>query len=344
MLDLSRTDIARLHALIEGAERITLVAHTRPDGDAIGSTLALSAFLQARGKDAAVLLPDRVDDNLRFMLRDGEPLIYTDDPDAACRRIAGSDLLFCLDCNAWNRTAGMEGALARSTARKVLIDHHIGPDTAAFDLCFSRTEISSASELLYWILLSLPGMDGQAAKLPPASARALLTGMTTDTNNFANSVYPSTFEMAGELIAAGVDREGILACLYNNYPERRFRLMGHLLRDCMTITPEGIAYMILRKADRNAYGITEGDTEGFVNLPLGIDRVRMSLFLKEEDGLFRVSIRSRKELSANQLARTFFHGGGHAQAAGGRLCWPEDIPHPDAAEPWLLRTLASFLS
>lgn len=343
MLHLPLNDISRLHALTKDAERVAIVAHTHPDGDAIGSACALCAFLQSLGKEACVILPDSVDQTLKFMTQDVVPLVWTDDPASAAAIISSRDLLFCLDCNAWDRTAGMAEALSGAKAAKVLIDHHLGPDTEAFDLCFSKSDISSASELLYWILLTFPEVGADASKLPEAAARSLMTGMTTDTNNFANSVFPTTFEMAADLIAAGVDRDAILASLYNNYHERRFRLMGHMLKDVMTITPEGAACMILRKDDRQAYGVNEGETDGFVNLPLGIGSVRMSIFLKEDEGHYRVSIRSRKDLAINQFAKDCFHGGGHAQASGGKLYWPADIPGPDAAESYVLAALKDFL-
>ena len=160
-----------------------------------------------------------------------------------------------------------------------------------------------------------------------------MAGMTTDTNNFSNSVYPSTFGMASQLLAAGVDRDAIIDSLYTNYRETRFRLMGMLLKDRMTITPWGTAYMIINKDIAAEYDIKEGETEGFVNMPLGIRKVRMSFLLKEEDDRFRVSVRSKKGISANRCAAEFFNGGGHEQAAGGKLIKGRDLSaEPDIAE------------
>jgi phosphoesterase RecJ-like protein len=151
-----------------------------------------------------------------------------------------------------------------------------------------------------------------------------MTGMTTDTNNFANSVYPSTLIMASTLLAVGVDRDYILSRLYNQYSESRLRLMGHMMKDLLRITEDGAAYIILDLKTQREYDIKEGDTEGFVNMPLSVADVRMSLLLKEDVDRIRVSIRSKKGTSANRCARLHFNGGGHENAAGGRLSIPID--------------------
>ena len=340
---MGENSIRTLDGLIEAAERITIAVHTHPDGDAAGSGAALLSYLrERRGKDAVLLLPDPLPDSLTFVLpRDGV-MVYEEVPETACGRIAASDLLFGLDFNAFDRTGGAEIPLRESRAEKVLFDHHLSPDRAAFDLVFSRTEVSSACEILFDTLLALPDIAGDAGKLPAACTYALMTGMTTDTNNFANSVFPGTLRMASALLAAGTDRDDILARLYNRYRENRFRLMGYLLSEVLRITPEGVAYMILRKEDQLRFNMRQGETEGFVNLPLGIDRVRMSLFLTEQEDHFRVSVRSKKGTSANRMAASRFHGGGHELAAGGKLYFPADIPGPDDAQAYILKGIEGF--
>jgi phosphoesterase RecJ-like protein len=340
---MGENSIRTLDGLIEAAERITIAVHTHPDGDAAGSGAALLSYLrERRGKDAVLLLPDPLPDSLTFVLpRDGV-MVYEEAPETACGRIAASDLLFGMDFNAFDRTGGAEIPLRESRAEKVLFDHHLSPDRAAFDLVFSRTEVSSACEVLFDTLLALPDIAGDAGKLPAACTYALMTGMTTDTNNFANSVFPGTLRMASALLAAGTDRDDILARLYNRYRENRFRLMGYLLSEVLRITPEGVAYMILRKEDQLRFNMRQGETEGFVNLPLGIDRVRMSLFLTEQEDHFRVSVRSKKGTSANRMAASRFHGGGHELAAGGKLYFPADIPGPDDAQAYILKGIEGF--
>lgn len=340
--------IQKLHDLITAATRITVAVHTHPDGDALGSGLALVRFLTGvMGKDAILALPDSIPQTLSFMTagdRMERVIAHSEDPEKAEGRIASSDLLFCLDCNAFTRTAGLEGALRSASVPKVLIDHHLNPDTESFDLVFSKTEVSSASEVLFWTLLGLEEVGGDAGKLPDGSIQALMTGLTTDTNNFANSVFPSTLEMASKLLEAGADRDGILSALYNSYRENRIRLMGHMLGEMMKITPDGVAYMILDRKTQEAFDFQQGETEGFVNMPLAIQSVRMSIFLTEEEDRYRVSVRSKKGTSANMYARTYCNGGGHEQAAGGKLLFPLDLDSPEAAEGYILSTTSSFFS
>lgn len=315
--------------LVENARTVATVSHTHPDGDAVGSSLGMAEWLRSLGKDVTTVFPDPIPATLQFMLSDeakGKCLIYTEDPDEVRQLLDRCDLIICLDFPAAHRTEAMAEVLCAASAPKVQVDHHMDPQADLFALSFSEEEISSASELAFWV------MDAAGAELPLSAATALMTGMTTDTNNFANSTYPSTFEMASRLLELGVDRDAILERLNWSYEERRLRAMGRLLTQ-MKVTDKGAAYMILYAADSADFGLKEGETEGFVNLPLGIRKVRMSLFLKETDeGHFRVSVRSKQGTSAAETARKHFHGGGHERAAGGKLYFPQDIPSPaDAA-------------
>lgn len=343
MQALDPADVQRLETLLASAKRACIVVHTHPDGDAVGSGAAMLAYLrQCRGLDARLLLPDSAPASLSFALPAEGVIDAACEPDSARAWIAGCDLLFCLDMNTFSRAEALAVPLRESQARKVMIDHHLNPDRAVFDLIFSEMELSSTCELLYWLLLSLPGV-GTAGRLPGAVLGSLMTGMTTDTNNFANSVFPSTLRMASELLAAGVDRDALLDRLYHDYRENRLRAMGACLQERMRITPEGAALMVLDRAFLRRFDLQDGETEGFVNLPLGIGRVRISLLLREDDGHFRVSIRSKEGVSANRLATEVFHGGGHECAAGGKLYFPEDVPGPDQAEDFLVDVTARFM-
>ena len=320
MTPIDEIALTRLDDLFGTARQITTVSHIHPDGDAIGSSLALYHWLKARGKDVVSVFPDPIPDTLTFMAEGLPPesvLSFSASPGQTRRRIAGSDLLVCLDFNTFSRVEQMESLLSEATARKVLIDHHRHPERALFDLAFSDTEVSSTAELLYYLLRALPG------ELPLASATALMTGMTTDTNNFANSTYPSTLRMASQLLEQGVDREAILAQVLRHFRINRLQLLGDLLHDRLRLRDDGLAYMILDHDLQHRHDIREGETEGFVNLPLTAATVRLSLFIKEEADCWRVSIRSKQGVPAGDLARDHFAGGGHLLAAGGRL-YPED--------------------
>ena len=341
-MNICEQDIQKLDAFIEGAKEIVITAHIHPDGDAAGSTNALLGYLRSRGKDnARIVYPEPLADTISFIAAGTDCRMLLDpltSPEESMSAIAGADLIFCLDCNSFARTGPLEDAMRSSSARKVLIDHHLAPDSGAFDLVFSTPEVSSACELLYNVLLALPDVGGDVSRFPKPSAEALMAGMTTDTNNFSNSVYPSTFAMASGLLGAGVDRDGILLKLFNEYRENRLRMMGWLLYENMRITDAGVAYMIITSDTADRFGIREGETEGFVNMPLAIGRVKMSILLKiDGNGYFRVSVRSKKGYSSNLCATRYFHGGGHENASGGRLFFPQDIPSPDEADGYVER-------
>lgn len=326
MKAIDATYIQKLDQMLQKSAKTVIVTHMKPDGDAAGSTTAMYHFIrQHNGADVKIVLNDGFQRALEFLLDENcrkDICIYSEDPESAAGYIAGADTIICLDFNAFHRTDRLCSLLEESPAQKVLIDHHLYPELNRFSLAFSETGISSACELLYYILMAMPQTGQDARRLPKAAATSLMTGMTTDTNNFANSVYPSTLAMASSLLDAGVDRDYILSCLYNQHSESRLRLMGHMMKDLLTITEDGAAYMILDLKTQKKYNVQEGDTEGFVNMPLSIAGVRMSLMLKEDSDRIRVSIRSKKGTSANTCARMFFNGGGHENAAGGKLNMP----------------------
>lgn len=347
MMTFPAESINTLHSKLSAASRPVIVTHMKPDGDAIGSSMGMYHLLtQIYSSDAKIALADPAPGYLDYLMPESltdNIFIHSQRPEETERTILDSDLIICLDFNAFHRTDTLCDPLEKSKAEKILIDHHLSPETEKFKLVFSVQEISSASELLYHIMMQLPAIDGKATNLPREAATALLTGMTTDTNNFANSVFPSTLEMASKLIEAGVDRDMILSKLYNRSKESRLRLQGHILKDLMKITEYGVAYVVLDKATMQMYNIEEGDTEGFVNIPLAIDKVLMSIFVKEDNGYARVSIRSKKGTSANMCSKQHFNGGGHENAAGGRLYIPKDIADITEAAEYIEKHTRIFM-
>ena len=344
-IDLQMTN--RLNIMLSEAKSIVITTHMKPDGDALGSSMAMHHFLRMNGKSSRVILPQRQPSNLDFLISEesrNHISIHEYCKEEAEEAVSSADLIICLDFNAFHRTDGMESVLAGSKAAKVLIDHHLNPDKDSFDLIFSETQVSSASELLFHILMAMPQIGNDASKLPAEAAVALMTGMTTDTNNFANSVFPSTLRMASALLEAGTDRDMIISMLYNRFSESRLRLMGHMMKDLMTITSDDVAYIVLDRATQLQYQVAEGDTEGFVNMPLSIESVRMSILVKEDEDRMRVSIRSKKGTSANRCARLHFNGGGHENAAGGKLLIPNDIASISDIAGYIERHTHTFMT
>lgn len=333
-------DIANSAALLgrmaAASHKVATVAHTHPDGDAAGSSIGMACWLESLGKEVRCIFPDPTPSTIDFVYkgeRKEKTLFFSKEPEAVKTWLQDCDLIVVLDMNDVKRSEGLSDILKAHPAPKVLVDHHLEPSRDQFALTVSETEISSASELVYWLLKELCGNG--VGKISLECASALMTGMTTDTNNFANSTWPSTLEMASQLLAMGVDRDFIVEHINWHYGENRLRALGMLLGTRMAVTPEGVAYMVLYKEDTDHYGLEDGDTEGFVNMPLAIAKVRMSILLKEDKGYFRISIRSKKGTSAATCATKYFHGGGHENASGGKLFFPQDIPAPADAPQYV---------
>ena len=346
MKDLDSGYILLFEDMLSSSGPIAIITHMKPDGDAMGSSLALYHYLKSVGKECRIILPDANPSYLDFLVSGQtrkDIIIHDAYPISAAAAIRESDLIICLDFNAFHRTDKLESLLSESQQQKILIDHHLSPDMEQFALVFSETEISSTCELLYHILMHTRNIAHDASRLPAESATSLMTGMITDTNNFANSVHPSTLRMASALLEAGTDRDMILQQLYNRFSENRLRLMGHMMKDLLHITDDGVAYIVLDKHTQRHYHVQEGDTEGFVNMPLSIEKVVMSIMLKEDNDRVRVSIRSKKGYSANACAREFFNGGGHENASGGRLFIGTDIESIDDAPGYIERNTHSFM-
>lgn len=320
----------QIENILSSASRAVVIGHFNPDGDSVGSVAAMWHYLSSRGISATPVLPSTYPESLAFadpgeVCPEGQFLIARDSLQEVRTAIREADTIICLDFNRLSRTEYLEEDIAASCAKKILIDHHLSPDTEQFDAVCSKTDISSACELLFWVLMSLPDIGGDVRRLPLKCAEALYIGMMTDTNNFSNSVYTTTFDMASQLLGRGVDKDGLQEKVLHCYTEPRTRLMGHLLKDNMVYLPrQHTAYMTLSIAEKEAHGFRPGDSEGFVNLPLAISDVRISgLFTEDSSGEYvRVSLRSKGDTDVNLFARRYFNGGGHRNAAGGRLYIP----------------------
>jgi len=321
-----------LENIFQQCGRAVVFCHLNPDGDSIGSSTAMHHYLKERGISSRIISPTEYPSYLKFLDPKGDEsiLIGTLDKEKAKAAIQEADLLILIDMNTPSRLADLEESVRKSPARKILIDHHPGPEENFFDLTFQTTKISSASELLFWILYNMPDIDNNVNRLSKKTANSLYSGMLTDTNNFSNSVFPSTFEMASLLIGRGVDKTRIQEIILNSYSISRMKLMGHMLSEEMCYVPSHhAAYMVLAEKTKAKYKFDKGDSEGFVNLPLQARKVKISALFTEDaqNNYIRVSLRSKGKIDVNGFARAFFNGGGHFNAAGGRLEIPvKEIP------------------
>ena len=298
------------------ADKIVIVSHVGPDGDAIGSSLGLWHFFSSQGKTANVIVPNAFPDFLKWMPGSKDVLLYDRYKEFADKLIAEADVICCLDFNAIHRIDAMGDAVLASPARKILIDHHLHPE----DFCkiiISHPEISSTSELVFRLICRM----GYFSDISREGAECIYTGMMTDTGSFTyNSNKPEIYTIISELIKKGIDKDLIYRKVNQVYSESRLRMMGYVLYEKMKVYPEQHAALItLSLEEMNRFHYVTGDTEGFVNLPLSIENVAFSVFIREDKDYVKISLRSVGDFPCNQFASRYFNGGGHKNASGGEF-------------------------
>jgi phosphoesterase RecJ-like protein len=308
-------NISELQAILEGSTNIVVTTHTNPDGDAIGSSLALFHFLRDRGKNVNVVVPNKYPTFISWMPGDDQILVYEQEHKKSQSVIAEADLIFCLDYNAIHRSGSLQDILKVAEAPRIMIDHHPAPETEAFRFVYSSTETSSTSEMIYDFITQVA--DDQA--ITKDIATCLFVGIMTDTGSFSFACNrPQTFEVTAALIKTGIDIEWIHRKVYDTFSEDRLRLLGFSLSEKLVVKPEyATAYIALSKQDLERFNYQVGDTEGIVNYALSIEGITMAILLTERRGRIRLSFRSKGDFSVNDIARDHFQGGGHRNAAGG---------------------------
>ena len=321
-MKLSKEHIERLREMLaRPGQRIVVVSHTNPDGDAVGSSLAWAEVLRTMGRAVTCVVPNKYPYFLDWMPGIDEVVIFKTDTEGRARRaIAEADMIFCLDFNAVSRLEILSDTIAaNTTARRVLIDHHLSPDEG-FDLMFSHPDSSSTCFLVYSIVEAMCG----AGAITRRMAESLYVGMMTDTGNFSfSSLTSDLFRAVAVLIDKGVNVPYVNSSVYNNFSEGRMRLLGYMLNDKMVTDYEfGVAYVSLTEEEMRRFDFIQGDSEGFVNYPLSIRGIRMSAMFIQTKHSIRVSLRSRGEVDVNVFARRYFDGGGHRNAAGGKSYVP----------------------
>ena len=315
-MSISESSIRYLKQLLDEKTDVLITTHYNPDGDAIGSSLALYHFLSTQGIQATVLIPNELPSFLQWLPGIEQAVIYSANPDHGNTLIASADLIFSMDYNLLNRVKLFTDELRASDAKRIIIDHHIQPENA-FDLVFSVTAVSSTAELLYQIIEEA----GFANSITKEMSECLFVGIMTDTGSFSYACNrPETFQITANLIKAGLDVERIHRKVYDTYSESRMRLLGYCLGSNMKVLPEfATAYIWLTKEDLAKYDYQQGDTEGVVNYALSIQNVAVAALFSERGDRIRVSLRSKGEFSVNEFARKHFNGGGHRNAAGGDI-------------------------
>ena len=313
---ISQANIDHVEKWFEKADKLVIVSHVSPDGDAIGSSLGLYHFLLSQDKTVHVIVPNAFPDFLKWMPGAKDIIQYNRYKDFADKLINEADVLCVLDLNALSRLDDMQDVVRNSPARKLLVDHHLYPEDFA-RITISHPHISSTSELVFRLICQL----GNFSDISKEGAECIYTGMMTDTGAFTyNSNDREIYLIIGEPLSKGIDKDEIYRNVYNNNSESRLRLQGYVLCDKMQIFPEFRAALItLSREEQKRFHYMKGDTEGLVNIPLSIKDVCFSVFLREdtEKDMIKISLRSVGTFPCNQVATEFFNGGGHLNASGG---------------------------
>lgn len=312
-----------LKKIISANPKVVLTTHRSPDGDAIGSILGLYLFLKKMGlTQVTPIIPDPDADFLHWMPSHDELLDYSSNIVHAKSIIADAEVIFLLDFNVTSRLGDMGADVDQnSTATKILIDHHREPDD--FPYMLSEVGASSTAELIYVFTREF----ASEVKLDVDIAACLYTGIVTDTGSFRfNSTSPRTHRIAADFMELGLETDKIHNLVYDTNSYNRLQLMGYTLSNKLQLFPEiEASCMSLSQEELQRFNYKKGDTEGLVNYGLSMKEVKFTAFFREaEDGSVKISFRSKGQFDVNTFARTYYNGGGHLNAAGGRVEKPLD--------------------
>lgn len=298
-------------------KKISIIPHRNPDGDAMGSTLALYHFLRKLNHQVVVVAPNEFPDFLAWLPDADKVLIFERENDRAKKEIESSKLIFTLDFNALHRTGdSMSAYLETLDTPMVMIDHHQAPDDYA-KYTFSDVAYGSTCEMVYHFIDAL----GYKDTIDKEIATCIYTGITTDSGSFK---YPkttgTTHRVIADLIDKGIDNTEIHNLLFDNSSENRLKILGMALNNMVVLPEYKTAYITLSQEELDSANNQKGDTEGIVNYGLTIKGIDFAVIFIEnkEEGIVKISFRSQGPFDVNEFARKHFNGGGHINAAGGK--------------------------
>lgn len=309
-------DIRAVEALLAQPKNIAIIPHRSPDGDAMGSTLGMYHFLKKLGHRPTVISPNDFPGNLAWLPASDTVVIYEKKKDEAVRILENTEMVFIMDFNALHRTGEMEHALAKLTVPFVMIDHHQAPDNCA-KYIYSNTSFGSTCEMLYNFI----GFLGKKNLIDADIASCIYTGIVTDTGSFRfASTTSTTHRVAAELIELGLDNGTIHSNIYDNNSFDSLQLLGQALSNLKIIAGGKVSYTQLSQKELDSHNYVKGDTEGIVNYGLSIKGVTFTaIFIEHADeNIIKISFRSKGKFDVNRFARSYFEGGGHINAAGGK--------------------------
>lgn len=308
-------ELSEIKNLLNPENKIVILTHYNPDGDAIGSSLGLKHYLVAKGIAAEVVVPNDFPKFLKWMPEAKKNVIGEYKRKVAADLIFEADVIFCLDFNAASRIGILGDWLSKAKGKKILIDHHQQPES--FDFVYSDTTIPATSQMIYHFIEAME--DG--ALVNKDIADCLYTGIMTDTGGFRfRSTSATTHRIIANLIEHGADPAMITSNTWDTNTVSRLQLLALILGRIEVVNDGRVAILSLTRNELKEYGFQKGDTEGFVNYGLSILGVKMSAFFMEDlfEDFIKISFRSKDDVDVNQFSRKYFNGGGHINAAGGK--------------------------
>ena len=324
---LKKTEYQGAARLIDKADRIVIFTHISPDGDAVGSTTAMLQYLRKLKKEVSAIVYNRFPDFLAWIPCSDEIHIYENEQEVCDKLIELADMFICLDIGEWKRVGKLEEKVKSRMAEtengtakpftSIVIDHHEDP-TMKPDILISYPDSPSTCELVFRLICRV----GDFKLIDLQMATCICTGMMTDTGNFSyNANDVDSYYILSELVRLGVDKNTIYQKVFQAYSADRMRLMGYCLYHSMKLFPkQHCALIALSKRELMRFNFTSGDAEGLVNIPLCINDICYSVFMREDVDKIKISFRSQGlDHPVNELARQYFNGGGHVNAAGGEL-------------------------
>ena len=313
---MNKAAILDLKKILSNPKKVVIVPHKNPDGDAMGSTLGLCNYLKKLGHSAMVIAPNDYPEFLKWIPGTKDVLIHEENTSIAEAHISQADLIFTLDFNALHRCGAMETPIENSAAIKVMIDHHQQPDDYA-NYVYSDVSICSTCEMVYHFIEMMDDLE----HIDVAIGEALYTGIMTDTASFRFSLTTSTtHRVIAHLIDVGVEKTNIHNAVYDTNSFGRLQLMGCALNNLKFLEPFKTAYISLTNKELDSHDFQKGDTEGLVNYGLSLKGAKFAVIFIEhkQEGIIKISFRSKGDFDVNTFARTHFNGGGHKNASGGR--------------------------
>ncbi len=310
------SEISEIRNLLVPENKIVIITHYNPDGDAVGSSLGLKHFLRQKGLEADVIVPNDFPKFLKWMPESRKIIIADYKRKIAGEAIYNADVIFILDFNAAHRSGNLVGPwLEKAKAKKILIDHHQQPDD--FDFIYSDVTVPATSQMVYHFIQALE----EEEKVNLEIAQCLYTGIMTDTGGFRfRSTSATTHRIIANLIEKGADPAMITSSTWDTNTVSRLHLLALILGRIEVVKDGKVAILWLKRDELKQYGFQKGDTEGFVNYGLSIMGTQVSAFFMEDlyEDFIKISFRSKDDVDVNQFSRNHFNGGGHINAAGGK--------------------------